>query len=390
MEIIFFSLLFLSIYSYSVYPAVVYILSRLLVNSWHKRDITPQTTIIISVYNEETVIGEKVKNTLSLGYPEESLEIIVISDGSSDRTNEIVSQFKDSRLVLKAFSERAGKTACLNRVVPVAKGDIILFTDANSIFPSDMLAKMVGNFSDDQVGLVTGWTKYSIPGETEKAAGIYSRLEMLTKYYESMVSSSVGADGAVFAVRKSLYKPLLEQDINDFVIPLHVISQNRRVVLDPEVFCFEEPAQGLKKEYQRQVRITNRTLSAIRRNLSFLNPFRFGFFSFFLFSHKVLRFLVPFFLLGAFLTNLLLLSVSSFYLVLFIFQVLFLVLLLSAFLLGIEERFLSFCKYFFLTLSAQMVGWKRMVSGTLDTTWTPQRQSTKQAEISQQEKEVWR
>jgi glycosyltransferase involved in cell wall biosynthesis len=373
MEIIFFSLLFLSIYSYSVYPAVVYILSRLLVNSWHKRDITPQTTIIISVYNEETVIGEKVKNTLSLGYPEESLEIIVISDGSSDRTNEIVSQFKDSRLVLKAFPERAGKTACLNRVVPVAKGDIILFTDANSMFPSDMLAKMVGNFSDDQVGLVTGWTKYSIPGETEKAAGIYSRLEMWTKHWESLTSSCVGADGAIFAIRKTLFKPLKDQDINDFVIPLNVISQSKRVVLDPEVYCFEEPSMDGIREFRRQSRITNRTLRAIWTNLGFLNPCSYGLFSFFLLSHKLLRFSVPFFITGAFLINILLLNVSNIYIAFFLIQIFLFGLGIADISGKMKGKLTNICKFFLITLSAQFIGWIRVFRGFPDTTWTPQR-----------------
>jgi cellulose synthase/poly-beta-1,6-N-acetylglucosamine synthase-like glycosyltransferase len=373
METVFFIFLFLSIYPYGIYPVVLYVMSRLLNNPWHKGDITPSLTIMISVYNEEKVIGEKLKNTLSLEYPEELLEIIVISDGSSDRTNEIVSGFKDPRLILKAFPERSGKTTCLNRVVPETRGEIILFTDANSMFPSDAILKLVRNFFDSNVGLVTGWSKYFSKGGGEESTGIYSRLEMKTKYWESLVSSCVGADGAIFAIRKELYKPLDEQDINDFVIPLQVISQGKRVVLDPEVHCLEESSKSVGDEFRRQVRITNRTLSALLRHPVFFNPFSYGAFSFFLFSHKPLKFLVPFFITGAFLCNLLLFRASSIYVGLLLIQVLFLTLGLANLAGKAEGRLTNICKFFLITLSAQFIGWTRTLRGISDTMWTPRR-----------------
>jgi cellulose synthase/poly-beta-1,6-N-acetylglucosamine synthase-like glycosyltransferase len=336
-------------------------------------DSFPPVTLIISVYNEEQVIGKKVKNTLSLEYPEGLLEIIVISDGSNDRTNEIVSMFNDSRLVLKAFPERSGKTACLNRVVPEAKGDIILFTDANSMFSSDILAKLVTNFSDPNVGLVTGWTKYTKEKGGEETTGIYSRFEMKTKYWESLISSCVGADGAIFAIRKELYRPLDEQDINDFVIPLRVISQGKRIVLDPDVYCFEEQSKGEGNEYRRQARITNRTLRAVLKHTAFLNPFSYGFFSFFLLSHKFLRFLVPFFVIGAFLANLFLLKVSPIYFGLIFIQLLFLSLGLASLAGKADGRVANICKFFLITLSAQFLGWIRRFRGIPDTMWTPRR-----------------
>jgi cellulose synthase/poly-beta-1,6-N-acetylglucosamine synthase-like glycosyltransferase len=373
MEAVFFIFLFLSVYPYGIYPVVVYVLSKLFNHLWPKVDIIPRITILISVYNEEKVIEEKVRNALLLEYPEELLEIIVVSDGSNDRTNEIVSRFKDSRLTLKAFSERSGKTACLNRVVPKAKGDIVLFTDANSIFPLDIISKLVRNFSDENVGLVTGWTRYIEPGKGEEVTGIYSKLEKLTKYWESLVSSCVGADGAIFAIRKDLYKPLQDQDINDFVIPLHIISHGKRVVLDPDVYCFEESLKGGGDEFRRQARITNRTLRALRRNAEFLNPFSHGYFSFFLLSHKLLRFLVPFFLVGTFLFNLLLLRVSPIYTALIFIQVCFLTLGLTNLAVKTGGRLTGLCKFFLITLSAQFIGWTRMFRGISDTLWTPQR-----------------
>jgi len=373
MEVIFFLFLFLSVYPYFIFPVVTYIMSRFWGSSWLQRDLLSRVTIIISVYNEERVIEGKIKNALLLKYLQELIEIIVISDGSNDRTNEIVLGFKDPRVVLMAFPKRSGKTACLNRVVPKAKGDIVLFTDANAMFPSNMLTKLVRNFNDKKVGLVTGWTKYMKAGNEGEATGIYSRFEKMTKYWESLVSSCVGADGAIFAIRKALYKPLEDDDINDFVTPLQVISQGKRVVLDPEVFCFEEQSEGEGGEYHRQARITNRTLRAIFRNPGVLNPFSYGYFSFFLLSHKLFRFLVPFFVAGTFLANLYLLKVSPIYIGLILIQLLFLGLGLANILGKVEGRVTDICKFFLITLSAQLTGWIRMVRGVSDTMWTPQR-----------------
>lgn len=372
MESLFLILLFLSIYSYFIYPLSLFILTKVFRNSWTKENIRPTISIIVSAYNEEAVIEEKIRNTLALKYPQELLEVIVSSDGSTDRTNEIVTGIKDSRIVLRAF-ERLGKTACLNRVVPEARGEIVLFTDANSMFPEDLLIKLVKNFAGPDIGMVTGWTKYTVPETGKDATGIYSKLEKWTKHWESLISSCVGADGAIFAVRKFLYQPLCEQDINDFVIPLHVIKQGKRVIMDTEVFCFEEPSKGAQKAYDRQVRITTRTLGAIRRNLVFLNTFMFGSFSFFLLSHKVIRMLMPFFFVGTLVTNFLILNISPLYIITLAGQIMFIALGISSLLGIVRGRIATICQYFLITFSAQFIGWIRMLSGVQDTIWTPQR-----------------
>jgi len=373
MEIIFFLLLIFSIYSYSIYPPLVLSLSRLLAKPWRKGHLTPRITMILSVFNEEKTIEEKIRNSLSLHYPEGLFEMIVISDGSNDHTNEIISRFQDSRLILKAFGKRSGKTACLNLVIPEAKGDILLFTDANSIFPLDIIPKMTRNFFDDRVGLVTGWTKYRGMAGEGRAGSLYSRMETKTKHWESLISSCVGADGAIFAVRKTLYKPLEREDINDFVLPLQVISQGKRVVLDPEVYCFEDPSQGKKREFLRQARITNRTLRAVGKNLWSLNPISHGTFSLFLLSHKVLRFSVPFFICAMFLTNLLLLKMAPIYLWLMLIQLMLFAFGLMSMVIKWEGRFVNIWKFLLITFAAQLVGWLRFLRGIPDTVWIPQR-----------------
>lgn len=375
MEIVFWLLAGLSIYSYALFPIILVVLSRIAHRPWKKEESEPMVSMVISAYNEEKVIAAKMENALALDYPPEKLEILVVSDGSTDSTERIVSEFcsRDRRVVLMIFPERAGKTACLNRSVPEARGDIVIFTDANSMFPVDILRKFVRNFADPQVGLVTGWTRYGNIHDVEDTTGMYSRFEKWTKIRESMVSSCVGADGAVFAIRKELYQKLGKDDINDFVIPLNIVKQGKRVVLDPEVYCLEESTKETGKEFQRQIRITTRTLNAIRHNLQFLNPFRYGSFAFFLLSHKVMRFLVPFFLIATLGSNLLLLHSSPIYLMIFIGQLSGIALGITAFLGLMRGKLGNITKLFVITLLAQLKAWFRVFAGKHDTMWTPQR-----------------
>ena len=365
--------LFLALYPYVFFPLLVSVWSKLFGRPWNQAGITPRVSMIISVFNEEGVIREKLENALSLDYPKELFEIIVVSDGSTDRTHQIVTAIIDPRLVLRAFTERSGKTACLNRVVPDAKGDILVFTDANSMFPPDTILNLSRNFSDSRIGLVTGWTKYRKAGGDEETTGLYARLEKGIKYGESLVSSCVGADGAIFAMRKTLYCPLKDYDINDFVIPLNVIGQGKRVVLDPEAYCVEQPSEGEVKEFRRQVRITNRTLGAIWRNAAFLSPAAYGTFSFFLFSHKVIRFLVPFFFLGTLCSGLILSGHSIVYAVFALAQAVFIAVGLFGIAKYAEGRFVQLCTFILLTIYAQLVGWIRWSTGKSDVIWKPER-----------------
>lgn len=371
MTLFFYIMVFLVAYPYFLYPIIVVLMSKIAGAAWERGEPEKMISVIISVYNEESVIREKIDNSLKLLYPEELLEIIIVSDGSTDQTDQIASSYEDKRVILKAFPERKGKTACLNQVVPGAKGDIIVFTDANSMFPPEALQKFSSNFACEQIGLVTGWTKYRKPGGTEETVGSYARLEMVIKQAESMISSCVGADGAVFAIRKNLYRPLQDNDINDFVIPLNVIAQGKRVVLDPDVYCIEEPGENESKEYRRQARITNRTLGAIGRNLHFLNPFVYGSFAFFLFSHKVVRFLVPFTFLGALVTALLLANESIFYAGFAVAQLLFIGIGVAGICKLFSGRLTQLCSFFLLTTFAQLVGWIRWTTGKADVMWKP-------------------
>lgn len=291
------------IYAYAGYPALLYVLGSLkrtavvgrIVPQAHYR---PMVTLIISAYNEERVIEAKILNSLQLTYPREQLEIMVVSDGSNDGTMEIVRRYQPQRVVLLHVDGRIGKSACLNKAVNVARGEIVVFTDANSHFKADAVEALVSNFADNLVGFATGYTAYvkEENGTLVESVGIYSRIEKFSKQMESRLSSCVGADGAIFAVRKTLYRDLSGDDINDLVMPLGVVRSRFRGVLEIRAVCSEGMSSNFNAEYRRQIRIATRTIGAIWKNIDLLNPVKYGLFAFQFFSHKVLKVLAPLFL----------------------------------------------------------------------------------------------
>ena len=367
-------------YAYVGYPAVLWLVSRF--GARRGRSGTgqdthlPSVTIVVSAFNEEKVIGEKIENTLSLDYPQELTEIVIASDGSSDRTCEIVLEFVNKGIVLRHYEGRIGKTACLNRALPLAAGGIVVFTDANSTYEKRALKALLRPFQDSTVGFVTGWTRYG-SGENMAAAdslGIYSKLELMTKELESRLGSCIGADGAIFAIRKELYLPLKDYDINDFVIPLSINQQGYRGALQREAICFEKDAGSAKGEFQRQVRITSRTIRAIVNYRQLLNPFSYGLLSFELFSHKVCRFLVPLFMVTLLISNLLLAQRGGFYLLALIAQGIFYVAAGTASFVpkgNILSRMTEAARTFAVVNAAIALAWVKYLQGETYTTWSP-------------------
>jgi|SRR5437773_2109169 len=372
--------LFAISYAYVGYPAVLWLVSQF--KKLDKRSQTgqsrhlPSVTLIISAYNEEKVIGEKIENALSLDYPRELLEIVIVSDGSTDRTCEIVLKFAHQGVGLRHYEGRIGKTECLNQALPLAVGGIIVFSDANSTYGKGALRALLCPFHDNAVGFVTGWTRYGSDEDMSAvdSLGLYSRLELITKELESRLGSCIGADGAIFAIRKELYLPLKGYDINDFVIPLSINQRGYLGVLQREAICFEKDAGGAKGEFQRQVRITSRTIRAIVNYRQLLNPFRFGLLSFELFSHKVCKFLVPLFMVALLVSNLLLAERGSFFLVALIAQGIFYVAASAASFVpkgSLLSRMIEAARTFVVVNAAIALAWVKYLQGETYTTWFP-------------------
>jgi cellulose synthase/poly-beta-1,6-N-acetylglucosamine synthase-like glycosyltransferase len=374
---------FFIFYSYLGYPLLLEILSlfKSAVRPAKRPYAQPPVTLLISAYNEEAVIEEKLLNSLASNYPRSLLEIVVVSDGSTDSTCDIVSRYAHQGVKLRHYEGRMGKTACLNRAVPRAEGEIVVFSDANSLYDKEAIRELVKNFSDDRIGFVTGRTLY-VSADAKGAAasiGLYSKIEQWIKTLESEIGSCIGADGAIFAVRKELYQPLKAYDINDFVIPLVVIEQGYRGKLENGAFCYEETAGAAKKEFRRQVRITNRTIRAIVNRLYLLNPFGYGLLAFELCSHKVCRLLVPFVMLILLVTDLILSLTDEFYYFTFCAQLLFY--LLGGFnYLSFKSKFSflsrmsSLAHTFIMTNFAILSGWIKYLKGEASVVWVPSRQ----------------
>lgn len=377
----FWILIFLVFYVYFGYPLLLKILVafrfRKKTTNYHQDSSgrLPRTTMIISAFNEEGIIEDKIKNSLDLNYPKDMLEIMVVSDGSTDQTNQIVRKYENSGVRLIDHIERMGKTACLNHAVPLAAGDIIVFSDANSRYETNALRLLVAHFIENDIGFVTGWTKYSSKKSDNNTTsiGLYARLEAITKKLESDIGCCVGADGAIFAIRKHLYRQLDETDINDLVIPFDIIKQGYRGILEPRALCIEEAADDSSKEFSRQVRIMTRTIRAIGNNYELLNPFKYGFFSLQFFSHKCMKFFLPVILILLFISNMALVNQGGLYLALFLSQIAFYGLSLLGYLWskrGTPPRILSVPETFVLVNLATLNGWKKILKGESYTVWT--------------------
>jgi cellulose synthase/poly-beta-1,6-N-acetylglucosamine synthase-like glycosyltransferase len=333
-------------------------------------------SVIVPAYNEERNIGARIANVLASDYPRDLLDVIVVSDASTDRTNEIARGFEPDGVRLIVQERRRGKTAGLNRAVGIARGDIVVFTDANAVYAPETIRTLVSYFDDAGTGLVSGYTRYTVnaAGEVADATNAYTSLERTIKRAESRWGCCVGADGAIFAMRRSLYRTLRDDDINDLVLPLSVIDQGFRCLLAEDAFCSENAGENLESEFRRQSRITNRSLRAIWRRLHLLDPIRFPAFSFFLLSHKVLRFMTPLFLAMSALALAVLAAGDVRYRAVALVMALGGALVLAASRRGLlsRQRFLKplLFAHVFLTMNLAMLhGWWKFVSGHAEVTW---------------------
>jgi cellulose synthase/poly-beta-1,6-N-acetylglucosamine synthase-like glycosyltransferase len=286
----------------------------------------PPVSLIIAAYNEERVLAAKLANSLALDYPRDSLDIIVASDGSSDGTDAIAAGFAPRGVRVVRVEGRQGKTAAQNAAAAQARGEILVFSDANAIYEPDALRRLVARFADPSVGCVEGRrADVSASGSaTAQYELTYRDWESRIKMWESKVLSCVGATGPIYAVRRALYVPLDPVMISDFMEPLLVMSRHgKRQVFEPAAISREDVHGEMRDEFHRKVRIITRCLNSLRMAPEVLNPLRHGWFAMQVLSHRLLRWLVPVFAVGAFAANVFLLP-SAFYRVTLLLQVSFL------------------------------------------------------------------
>jgi len=299
------------VYVYAGYPFIIWLLARFRPEpSPPPTDNWPSVSLIIAAFNEEHVIEEKLRNALALGYPRGKLEIIVVSDGSTDRTDEIVAGFRTQGVHLIRLGRQQGKTAAQNIAVTKAMGDVLVFSDANALYESNALQWLIWHFSREDVGCVEGRRVDFTPQRSATARHelAYRDLESHIKTWESRVLSCTGATGPIYAVRRELYIPLDPAMISDFMEPLLIMCyHHKRHIFEPFAISREAVLPELKDEFIRKVRIMTRCLTSLRMVPGVLNPFRIGGFAIQIISHRLLRWMVPIFALTAFISNVFLL-----------------------------------------------------------------------------------
>jgi glycosyltransferase involved in cell wall biosynthesis len=365
-------------YIYAGYPALVFVLGLIRNRKVMKSALEPAVSILIAAYNEEKSIGATLKNKLDLDYPKDKLEIIVVSDGSTDNTDAIVSEFAGSGVMLMRQDPRAGKTAGLNKAVEAARGEILVFSDANSIFETDALRKLVANFRDPTVGYVTGKMVYASPGAGERGYGCsaYMRYENFLRIHETKAGSVVGVNGGIDAVRKELYDPMKLDQLPDFVLPLKTVAKSFRVVYEPAALLKEESLKSSSDEYRMRVRVSLRALWALYDMKKLLGPGGDTIYAWQLWSHKVLRYGAFAFMIGFYLSNWALQSAGPLYKLSFVMQnIMYLGAMASAILtkMDIDQKYLYLFKYFFLLNLASAHAFLKFLLRQKQVVWTPRK-----------------
>lgn len=364
----------LVVYAYAGYPLALSMASLVRTRRVDKADVSPSVTFIITAYNEEKRIAEKLDNTLKLVYPAANLEILVASDCSSDATDGIVKSYGDRGVQLVRASVRKGKEAAQKLAVEVAQGEILVFSDVATILAEQALSNIVKNFHDPTVGCVSSVDRFVDQDGRVSGEGAYVRYEMFLRSLETRVNSLVGLSGSFFAARSRVCKQAWSDDLqSDFNTVLNSMRMGLRGVADPESIGYYKNIVDERKEYDRKVRTVLRGISVFMRSLALVNPLRHSVFAWQLLSHKLCRWLVPFGMITAFVSNAFLTMSSHWYAVLFLIQAAF----YSVAFGGIVWKpllrlpIIKLASFFLLVNVSIFQAWVRYWSGERLVTWEP-------------------
>lgn len=377
MELLFWLTCVCIVYIYVGYPILLKYLPKLPENRAHTTtDFQPQVSILIPAFNEAAVIEATIRNKLEQQYPAEAIQIIVISDESEDGTDDIVKRLAtdDARIHLIRQSPRQGKTAGLNLAIPQATGDIVIFSDANSHYHPNALRELVNCFRNPDIGYVTGKMVYtnsdgSLVGD---GCSAYMKYENHMRSLETQIGSIVGVDGGIDAIRKSLYQPMNPDQLPDFVLPLKVVTQGKRVIFCENALLNEESLSNSQSEFRMRVRVSLRAYWAMWDMKHLFNPFRYKIFALQLLSHKLLRYLAFIPLILAFISNGFITGEGDFYQFTFLVQILFYG--AASFVVlndGTSNRWLGLAHYFCLINIASAMAFLKFIKGEKIVLWKP-------------------
>jgi len=374
MEALFWISVFGVLYPYLGYPALLWLLGRVQWRSSEQRrsgPSLPSVSLIVPVHNEESRIVRKVENCAALEYPAGRLQVVFVSDGSSDRTTALVRRHAPPAFELVELPERGGKAAALNAGLNAARHEVVVFTDASIQLQRDALQRIAARFEDEHVGCVSGEDRIADAG----GEGLYGRYELLLRRLESRTGSIVGASGSFYAQRRSLCRRFLPGMAPDFLSVLETVEQGYRAVSEPSALGAMTSVQDPRHEFERKVRTLLRGMTTLFGHARLLNPFRYGLFSFALASHKVMRWLAPIFMGTAFLSSLAL-ARSPWYLGASVAQLTFYLAALAALagIAGVDRRFFGKIALYFSSVNiAVLAAWVRYLRGVRQELWTPSR-----------------
>ena len=362
------------LYTYAVYPLLLWVISELKVIFSPSKiqepmlDFLPHVSIVISAYNEEVIIKDKIENLVALQYPKGKMEILIGSDGSSNGTNKICSICHGKGINFTSFTERRGKAAVLNDLVSKCKGEIIVFSDANTIFESDAILKLVRHFQNEKIGGVSGRLRLAWKDETiQYGEAIYWEYETFLKRLEWGVSSVIGANGGIYAIRKELYEPLPENTIiDDFVISMNIIRKGYRFAYENNAVGYEESYDNLKAEFKRKVRIAAGNLQSLKLTYPLLMPQK-GLIAFMFWSHKIVRWCVPFSLLSIYIIPFFMMGDYPW--LLSVLENIILILALVGTKLARKNMFMRLNTYFFTVNFALLLGYFKYILGLQKGVW---------------------
>jgi cellulose synthase/poly-beta-1,6-N-acetylglucosamine synthase-like glycosyltransferase len=294
-------------YVYAGYPLLLALIGLFVRRNRSDAGYTPRISVLIAAYNEEEAIERKIQQTLALEYPKEKLEVLVLSDCSTDRTDEIVKAFPDNRVRLVRMPERRGKTFAQNVGVKEATGEVIIFSDATAIYHPKALLYLACNYHDSTVGAVSGRYQYFDPGEqspTGLGSMAFWNYENLIKKMQSRIRTITGCCGCIYSVRKEAYTELPADIISDLVQPLQAIRKGYRVLFEDRALAYEETTQSTGEEFSMRVRVVTRAMRGLLSVSDLLKPWKFAWPAFQLWSHKIMRWMVPLFLIVLLIANL--------------------------------------------------------------------------------------
>ncbi len=374
MEILFWLSLGLMGYAYVGYPLALRVLALIWSRPVKKGEDPFSVSFVITAYNEEKRIAEKLDNTLKLAYPTERLEVLVASDCSSDGTDEIVRSYGPRGVRLVRAPQRKGKEAAQKLAVHEAVGEILVFSDVATILPEEAVRNIVRNFHDASVGCVSSVDRFIDQNGCPSGEGAYVKYEMFLRSLESRVNSLVGLSGSFFAARSSVCKQAWSEDLqSDFNTVLNSMRMGLRGVADPDSIGYYRNIADERKEFDRKVRTVVRGISVFMKSLSLVNPFAHATFAWQLVSHKLCRWLVPFEMVMAFVANAILASTSTFYQGMLCMHMLFYGVALCGILIQpLQQWSIIRLPSFFLLVNASILkAWMRYWSGERVVVWEP-------------------